>query len=260
MTLSGLKKIIPNSIKEKTKTVLSKFGLYRIVSGSYEVIAHPDLDRLRAEFENTWKDERIPDVQLKINQESWKDFMNQTPTRAIIDCLKKFDLEEKSILEIGCSSGYYADIFNQAGFSLRYQGCDYSGALIAMAKKLHPEIVFKVCDTRQLIYSNAEFDIAFSSACIMHVIDYKQAILETVRVAKEYVVFHRTPILHETPTTFTKKIGYGLPMLEILFNENEFIELCYKQGLKLCTISSHDHFPVSGISEPVYMKTYLFKK
>ena len=260
MTLSAFKKIIPNSIKEKTKTVLNKFGLYKVVSGNYEVIPHPNFDHLRIEFENTWKDESIPDIQLRINQESWKDFMNQAPTRAIIECLKKFEMAGKSILEIGCSSGYYADIFKKAGLSLQYQGCDYSEALITLARKMHPEVAFKVCDARQLTYGDGGIDIAFSSACIMHVIDYEKAIAETLRVAKEYVIFHRTPILHEARTTFTKKIGYGLSMLEILFNEEEFFDLCNKHGLKLCAINTHDHFLIPGLNEPAFMKTYIFRK
>ena len=66
-----------------------------------------------------------------------------------------------------------------------------------MAKQRYPEKEFKINDAADLNYTNNQFNIVISGCCILHIIDYKKAISETARTAKDYVIFHRTPIIHK---------------------------------------------------------------
>ena len=55
-----------------------------------------------------------------------------------------------SLLEIGCSSGFYSEVLHIAGLGLTYTGCDYSDAFIQLAREKYPTIAFDVEDATAL--------------------------------------------------------------------------------------------------------------
>ncbi len=65
----------------------------------------------------------------------------------------------------------------------------------------------------------------------MHELEYPKAISEAARVAKDYVIFHRTPIAQKT--SYFIKHGYDLEMIEVAFAEQELFDLFHDVGLKL---------------------------
>lgn len=138
-----------------------------------------------------------------------------------------------SVLEIGCSSGYYSEVLSIAGIELSYNGCDYSPAFIKMAKEHYPNLQFEVADACALAYESSAFDIVISGCCLLHIPEYEVAIAETARVAKKYAIFHRTPILLDEPTRHYKKQAYGVDTVEIHFNETELLALFEQHGLRL---------------------------
>ena len=180
--------------------------------------------------------------------------------KALVDLLKKIDTANKKILEIGCSSGYYSEVFNKADFNFIYEGCDYSEEFIKLAKERYPSINFKVGDATNLDYKDNQFDIVIFGCCILHIIDYQTAIKEAARVAKNYIIFHRTPIIHRKKTTYTTKTAYGTKMIEIFFNEEELLNLLSKSNLAVLNINTHSSFIVDDLDETVFMKSYLCKK
>ena len=144
--------------------------------------------------------------------------------------------------------------------NLKYEGCDYSNEFIKLAKERYPSLNFKVSDATCLNYQDKQFDIVISGCCLLHIIDYETAIKEAVRVAKDYVVFHRTPVILKNKTTFAEKRGYDVKMLEIFFNEEELKNMFKKYGLKILEDGIHAQFSVKELSEPILMKSYLYKK
>lgn len=233
---------------------------FKPISSDYVLIKRPNLAYLRLRYSRVWKNNDIPKRQLQLNLEELKNYKKIPPMAAAVGLVKTIAVKRPKLLEIGCSSGYYNEVFKMVGLDVVYQGCDYSRAFIKLAKQRYPGITFRVCDATRLQYRDAEFDIAFSSGCLLHIINYQDAIKEAARVSKKYVIFHRTPILHFSPTAFTKKLGYGLEMLEILFNEDKLIELFAGNGLTIQKINTHGKFPVVGIDEPIFMKSYLCRK
>jgi ubiquinone/menaquinone biosynthesis C-methylase UbiE len=105
---------------------------------------------------------------------------------------------------------------------------DYSEEFIHVAQGRRPELEFKVMNAIMLDYPAQQFDIVVSGCCIMHMINWPQALQEAARVAKRYVVLHRTPIAPETTYYFKK--AYGVDVMEIHFKEKEILDAMWING------------------------------
>ena len=93
----------------------------------------------------------------------------------------------------------------------------------------------------------------------MHLLGYRDAIRESRRVARKWCIFHTVPIVHERPTTMLRKLAYGNPVVEIVFNEEEFLELITDSGLLLHEVFDsvpHDYLS-DVLNAPVSARTYL---
>lgn len=229
-------------------------------SGDYRIVKNPNLDQLRKKYRDTWKDESIPYQQLQLIERQSVNYSETAPVKALVSLMKKTGLKKPTILEVGCASGYYSEFLPKAGVKVNYQGCDYSPSFIRLAKERYPQVKFKISDATRLDYEDGQFEVVISGCCLLHIIDYQKAIAETARVAKDWAIFHRTPVLHLSKTTFTKKIAYGLEMVEILFNEEELTDLFDENDLTIKSINSYVKFFIKDLNEPVFIKSYLCQK
>jgi ubiquinone/menaquinone biosynthesis C-methylase UbiE len=141
-----------------------------------------------------------------------------------------------------------------------YQGCDFSPAFIRLARQMYPSIRFDVEDAIRLSYGSDSFDIVVSGCCLLHISEYEKAIAEAARVSREFVVFHRTPVLHMTGPAFYTKNAYGTKMLEIHFHEQQLVRMFVTHKLHVIDINSHLSLPESWQSDRLVYKTYLCQK
>ena len=118
----------------------------------------------------------------------------------------------------------------------------------------------KVCDATNLDYLDGQFDISFSGGCILHIADYKKAISETIRVSKNFVIFHRVPVYHMEKTRFYVKKAYGVKVLEIVFNEEKLSDLFRKYKISILKINTHLTYQIFKSGETIFTKSYLCKK
>jgi ubiquinone/menaquinone biosynthesis C-methylase UbiE len=168
------------------------------------------------------------------------------------------DMTGATILEIGCSSGFYSEALAIAGINFRYSGCDYSDAFIAMARQKYPGLNFEVEDATGLKYGDDAFDIVISGCCLLHIPDYQAAVAETARVARRYAIFHRTPMVLGQPNVYYRKQAYGVETVEIHFNEPQFIELLTEHGLELIATYTLDESVQHGVGTA--NRTFVCKK
>jgi ubiquinone/menaquinone biosynthesis C-methylase UbiE len=214
---------------------------------------------------NGWKSKLIPSVQrgiVDVNLAAYfkgKDFI---PFDVLVEHLKliynSLNSEEITILEVGCSTGYNYEALKFKGLVFKYEGCDFSREFIELARRLQPSIKFSIEDAVSLGYESNSFDVVISGNCLLHILDYESAIKEAARVAREYVIFHVTPVLHLNKTTYFIKKAYGLDVVEIHFNENELISLFYKYGLVIVDVKT---LYVSWVDGDAYInKNFLCKK
>jgi glycosyltransferase domain-containing protein len=212
------------------------------------------------ELTSAWKSDDIPAKQRALVQQEIRDMYKGKPPvvyQVLTECLRPYVFSGCSILEIGCASGYYYEILEYLlNMRISYTGVDYSEALISMAKDYYPKADFQAADGANLPFKNAQFDIAISSGILLHVPNYQQHIKETVRVAQQYVVVHRTPVCRLRPTQYLKKFAYGVETVELRFNDREILSEFVSQRLTL--IRSFEYY--SNVNADEFEVTYLFRK
>jgi SAM-dependent methyltransferase len=91
------------------------------------------------------------------------------------------------VLDIACGSGVAARAAADAG--ARVTGVDFSPAMLAMAKSLHPDIEFRAGDAEALPLADASFDAAIANFGIHHVEHPERAIAEARRVLAPSATF-----------------------------------------------------------------------
>lgn len=163
-----------------------------------------------------------------------------------------------TVLEVGCSSGFYAEVFEIAGLDVSYAGCDYSDAFVALARQTYPALRFDVEDATALHYEGNAFDVVISGCCLLHIPEYEAAVAETARVARHYAVFHRTPMVLGQPNQYYRKHAYGVETVEIHFNEPQFLQLLAQHGLEVIATHTLDETVHNGVGTA--NRTYVCRK
>jgi len=233
------------------------------VSSHYEALQTDKVDAESARLRNAWQSDSLPLKQRMLVDQQLNRFRDGVAVDVfdvLVEALRSIPevAQLRSILEIGCSSGFYSEVMDIAGFQFSYHGCDYSPAFISMSRDRYPQLRFDVADACSLNYANSEFDIVISGCCLLHIPEYEAAIAETARVAGRYAIFHRTPVLLEQPTRHFKKQAYGVETVEIHFNEAEFVSLLTKHGFKLLNTITLSEDMVNG--ERSAGRTYVCEK
>jgi len=173
---------------------------------------------------DAWKDQSIPEQQLQLTDgelRRWHKGEHIAPFAAFTKALQSLPSSAQNVLEIGCGVGHYAEVIPAGEF--HYTGVDYSEEFIRVAKLRRPWHRFEVMDALALEYADREFDTVVSGCCLIHIMDWRKALLEAARVAKSYIILHRTPI-SDSPTRYFLKQAYGVECLTISFNRAEIAD------------------------------------
>lgn len=249
-------------LKALIKFVLSWLPNHGVSTGYVEIDSTEAL-RPSNSLHRSWKNDNIPDKQRILVDRQLAEYRQGVPVPVfdvLVQSLRPITLDSNitSMLEIGCSSGYYGEVMKLAGIPVRYSGCDFSEAFIRLARECYPDLSFDVQDATRLGYENGAFDIVVSGCCLLHIPDYQSAIAETARVAHSHVIFHRTPIVSGPTNKYYRKFAYGLETVEIHFSEPHFLELLDAHGLHLTETHTLDESTANGTKQAV--KTYVCQK
>ncbi|MCB1937594.1 MAG: class I SAM-dependent methyltransferase [Rhodocyclaceae bacterium] len=233
------------------------------VSTHYVELAGDQAGSESVRLRQAWQDDSLPARQRHLVDAELAQFRSGTPV-PVFDVLVRSlrDLTDGpapfSLLEIGCSSGYYAEVMQIANVPAQYTGCDYSAHFIAMARERYPERQFDVEDATRLRYDDAAFDVVVSGCCLLHIPEYAKAVAETARVARRYVIFHRTPVVVGQPDKYYRKLAYGVETIEIHFNEPAFLALLDRHGLERVATHTLDETIRQGVGSA--SRTYVCRK
>jgi len=212
---------------------------------------------------DAWQDSAIPERQRRLVDPELASYRAGQAVPAfdvLVDMLRSVGYDEipATLLEIGCSSGHYAEVMQIKRLPVRYTGCDYSNAFIDLARSRLPDLQFDVEDATALGYNDEAFDVVVSGCCLLHIPQYRQAIAETARVTRRLAIFHRTPVLHRQPTRIFTKKAYDVQTVEIHFNEQELVREFAAQGLRVIDIATITSDWRDG--DAMAVKTYLCEK
>ena len=87
----------------------------------------------------------------------------------------------KKVLEVGCGTGFFSEVFVESGVQLF--SIDISSELVSMAKKKGLSADFRVCDVEALPFDNDLFD-AVVGIRVLHHLNMEAAFREIIRVLK----------------------------------------------------------------------------
>lgn len=251
----------------QTAEILERHLNYRAERGCFSAVdlsmmntGHAVIDpaEITPAMTHAWQHGDIPVQQRALVQRQLEEMYTGSPAapfRILAQALKAILSPGDSILEVGCASGYYYEILEYLlNARFRYLGVDYSEPMIAMAYQYYPKTPFIVADGASLPFPRDSFDCVITSSVLLHVPNFREHVAEAVRVAREYVVAHRTPVSRQRSTHYLKKQAYGVETVELLFNEEQILAEFQELGLQLV-----DAFEVNSSPEnDCYEMTYLF--
>jgi len=251
------------SLKRRLKAVVNLIRPSASVSSGYVQLSAEQSGTESARLRSAWQSEDLPLRQRKLVDQQIARFRAGKAVDVfdvLVQSLRTLPppADGDTLLEVGCSSGFYSEVLDIAKIHLQYSGCDYSDAFIALAKAKYPTIPFSVEDATALRYGEASFDVVVSGCCLLHIPEFKAAVRETVRVARRYAIFHRTPVVMGQPNRYYRKQAYGVETVEIHFNEPEFLELLDSSGLSLIASLTLDEEVQDGVGSAT--RTYVCKK
>jgi SAM-dependent methyltransferase len=185
----------------------------------YVEIGSDEVVREEARLSGAWHANVLPRRQRQLVDRQLADFRRGAPVDVfdvMVKALRQLpeSADGMSLLEVGCSSGYYAEVLEIAGMNIAYAGCDFSNAFIAMARQKNPTLRFDVEDATALSFKDDAFDIVVSGCCLLHIPEYERAVAQAARVSRRYAIFHRTPVVMGQPERRFRKLAYGVEMVE----------------------------------------------
>jgi 2-polyprenyl-3-methyl-5-hydroxy-6-metoxy-1,4-benzoquinol methylase len=220
-----------------------------------------------ANYGDAWLSSEIPEQQWDIAQGQLERLKggDLTPefsgfVRAISSGLNGTPEMFKTLLEIGCASGYYGKVLNFSFPGIQYYGVDFSTELIKFGKQKFPELSLDVGDTTKLNFEDQQFDIVVSGGVLLHVYEWKLGVMESCRTASKLVILHRTPVSQQRTALFVKT-AYGVKMIEWTFNEEELLNEVQKHDFRL--IESFPVYPGDVLSDDASVPTqftYVFTR
>ncbi len=114
-------------------------------------------------------------------------FLQREVADRVFERLDYMRLKPKSILDVGCGTGYCSRQLRQIFSRAKVTGIDIAPGMIEQAKKqqtLFNKIDYQIGDAEALNFSDNTFDLVFSSLTIQWMTDLKQTFSELNRVLK----------------------------------------------------------------------------
>ena len=211
-----------------------------------------------------WKDPMIPSKQRVLVDEQLRRMYQGdivVPFRVAAEAMRATGKLDGSIIEVGCGSAYYWEVLSHLlGRRLNYLGIDYSPSLIATARQCYPGLPLLVGDAVDLPLKDGCCDVLISGGVLLHVRNYEAVIGESARAARDWCIFHRTPVVRKGPTSFLSKVAYDAQVLELVFNEREILGLFEKCGLSVEATFTLGSNRLKELAEETQMKTYVCLK
>lgn len=228
-------------------------------SDHYRIIPPEEIET-ETRLRDAWKDASIPPAQRAIVDAELRRMYQREVIpifRILAEAVRLTHCEDTLIVEVGCATGHYSEVLTHLlGHSIRYVGIDYSTALLAVARRYYPHQGFALGDAVALPLAEQSVELLISGCVLLHVPDYARVIAESARVARQWVIFHRTPVV-AGPTLHYTKQAYGVPCLEIVFGERELFDLFRKHHLTVAHTFEIDAPQMPRALDRGYGKTFV---
>lgn len=186
---------------------------------------------------DSWRNSKIPEEQLKVVDKELEELRSGNPPSVYTVAAEALNAipgnNRLTLLDMGCASGYYSEVISTlTGKRFEYTGADYSGAMLTVARKRYPDIRFMNLDIRHIGLPDKSYDVVLSGAVIVHVEEWKEVVKELTRIARSYLILHRTPVTDGKSYRTQDKSYAGVPIFFNTFNKNELMDIILEYGFK----------------------------
>lgn len=229
------------------------------VSTGYKLLGKADPNSLSG-----WRDASVAAWQHESYSSLLQDAREGRPRLDFVVAAKALDatgLEFPLVVEVGCGSAYYNEVLPLLARPIRYVGIDYAISMTLLARKSYPTLPLITADACRLPLASGCCDVLISGTSLMHIANYQEAIAESVRVARQWCIFHTVPVIAQRSTTLLRKKAYGKPVIEVIFNQSELEAEFGTNGLEIHSVFESLPYDVSTvIGEPSRTLTYVCQK
>lgn len=101
---------------------------------------------------------------LRAEDNTWKRLIHEK--HKLAESLKTFAF--RSVLEVGCGTGLYAEILRKAFLQMEYLGLDSNPEALRLARERNPSLNFTLADFREINPSWKKFDLVCAHAFLKH--------------------------------------------------------------------------------------------
>ena len=256
MLNAAARRVLPIGLRQALKRWL---GLERDVSSGCEILP----DDVHPKLLLGWKNPRVAarqDMAFEPVLQQMRQGQPREDFTALATAVRLTGATNPLIVEVGCGSAWNAEVLARLwNRPFLYIGIDYSPAMIARARQRDSLRRYLVGDATALPLQDHSCDIVLSGTVLMHLLGYRAAIRESRRVARQWCIFHTVPVVTKRPTTILKKFAYGSPVMEVVFNADEFRSLLCDSGLRLRDVLNslpHEYLD-EVLGEPITACTYV---
>jgi hypothetical protein len=118
----------PN-LKQRLRVWIENIPFVRGVSSRYAQINQNDVELQTNRLRNSWQSKDIPLRQRALVDKQLLDYRNGKRVDVFDTMVRALhalptNISSVSVLEVGCSSGFYSEVFEIAKFEFGYTGCD----------------------------------------------------------------------------------------------------------------------------------------
>lgn len=168
--------------------------------------------------------------------------------------------EPITLLDAGCSSSYYHEIveYYVPGWA-QYTGVDYNPSMVDMSRARYPESVIVRGDLQRLGFADRAFDMVLSGGTLVHIKNWQLALSELARVARRWLLLHRTWVYLDKPTRCRASNAYGHEVWDHYLNQGELVQLVEDMGLKMFKNCHAGEGPLDD-TEGWSVRTHLFER
>jgi ubiquinone/menaquinone biosynthesis C-methylase UbiE len=205
----------------------------------------------QVKFDKTWSSKMI-----SRQHKAWEkliknsNYGNRKDISALAKSLKKINLRDWTIIEVGCGSAYNKNLLFEIDKTINYLGLDSSLSALQYARKLDINNRLIQGTSASIPLKDNSVDIVLDGAALIHILDWRASVEDYARVSKKFIVLHSITLTNEKTTLFSK-YAYGAKVYEIAFNREELASTLFNLNFKLTSVESGEAYnlnPYLGIN------------
>lgn len=167
---------------------------------------------------------------IQIYDNFWNNLLEFGPT---VREIKKLNLKDKNVLDLGCGTGRYTKVLKNQGANVC--GIDNSKGMIKLAKTYLKDVEFKVGDGCNTKYKSSFFDIVFSGL-VLEYLDRGKFFKEMKRILKKGGILLFSMHIPYTETGERFKKGEIIFKFENYFKEGKYYKKWPNFNTEMCFI------------------------